>query len=142
MDHAAPAEEAEEGPAPTETLSDGSRLYGKALSETPITPLAEIAASPDTYSGKTVATEGEIARVCQAMGCWMELRADGVEPVRVPMADHAFFLPKDVSGRDAVIEGAVALRALGEGERAHLEGEGATATGQALEIRATGVVIR
>ncbi len=140
--HEEPALEAATGPAPTEVLADGARLYGAALSDTPTIALAEISASPETYDGQVVHTEGTIARVCQAMGCWMELQADGVEPVRVPMAGHAFFLPRDAAGRPAEIEGRVALRTLSPEARAHLEGEGAVATASTLSIDATGVVVR
>lgn len=137
-----PALEVATGPAPTEVLADGARLYGTALSDTPTIDLADISAAPATYDGQIVHTAGTIARVCQAMGCWMELQADGVEPVRVPMAGHAFFLPRDAAGRPAEIEGRVALRTLSPEARAHLEGEGAVATASTLSIDATGVVVR
>lgn len=130
------------GPLPTSTLPDGARLFGTALTDRPATSLAEISASPDAYADQIVRTSGTIERVCQAMGCWMELRAEGVEPVRVPMAGHSFFLPRDVAGRPAEIEGRVALRTLSPEARAHLEGEGAMATAGALSIDATGVVVR
>lgn len=137
------------GPAPTtatpttaEAPAPAEQTFGQALSDRPITPLTEIAASPDRFAGQVVKTEGEIVQVCQRMGCWMEMRAEGVSPVRVPMAGHSFFLPRDVAGRHAVVEGQLALRELPEGERQHLEEEGATATGNAMEIVATGVVVR
>jgi hypothetical protein len=140
-EHETPAAEAS-GPAPTATLPDGSRLFGTALTGLAETPLATISGSPDTYADQVVHTSGTIERVCQAMGCWMELRAEGVEPVRVPMAGHSFFLPRDVAGRPAEIEGRVMLLALSPEARAHLEGEGATATASTLSIEATGVVVR
>lgn len=152
-DHAegAPAEVAREehheeaagsGPAPSAVLPDGARLFGTALSDRAVTPLAEISASPDTFNDQVVRTSGTIERVCQAMGCWMELRAEGVAPVRVPMAGHSFFLPRDVAGRPAEIEGRVAVRPLTDDVRRHLESEGAVATASSLSIDATGVVVR
>jgi hypothetical protein len=128
---------AAEPPAPA-----AEQTFGQALSDRPITPLTEIAASPDRFAGQVVKTEGQIVSVCQRMGCWMEMQAEGVSPVRVPMAGHSFFLPRDVAGRHAVVEGQLALRELPEGERQHLEEEGATATGNAMEIVATGVIVR
>jgi hypothetical protein len=140
---AAPAEEATGGgPAPSAVLPDGARLFGTALSDRAPTPLSEISANPDSFNEQVVRTSGTIERVCQAMGCWMELRAEGVEPVRVPMAGHSFFLPRDVAGHPAEIEGRVAVRPLTEDVRRHLEGEGAVATASALSIDATGVVVR
>lgn len=131
-------------PAPTET--DDGQLFGTAPDAArPLTPLASILAAPDTYQDQVVRTEGEIARVCQRMGCWMELRESAQGPaVRVPMAGHSFFLPRDVSGRRAMLEGRVHVEELSADHRAHLESEGATATAtaSALAIHATGVVVR
>ena len=109
---------------------------------TAIVALSAISEEPQRYEGKVVKTEGEIAAVCQKMGCWMELRAEGVAPIRVPMAGHSFFLPRDVKGRQATVEGTVAVRELSPAERAHLESEGAQATAQTLQLTATGVMIR
>ncbi|MGF1469365.1 MAG: DUF4920 domain-containing protein [Sandaracinaceae bacterium] len=120
-----------------------SRTFGDALdADREMTPLADILAQPERYEDQVVRTEGEITSVCQAMGCWMEVReAAGQPPVRVPMAGHSFFLPRDVSGRHATLEGRVVLRALSPEMREHLASEGATATSSALAIHATGVVI-
>lgn len=142
--HAEPAAEPEVAANPDMvTLEDGSRLFGAALTEgREALPLATISATPEAYADQVVRTTGTISQVCQAMGCWMELTAEGAAPIRVPMAGHAFFLPRDVVGHTAEIEGRVMLVALSEGMRRHLEAEGATATGSALSIEATGVVVR
>jgi hypothetical protein len=133
----------ESGPRPTRVLEDGSRLFGAELSaDRPVTPLAQIAAAPASFAGQVVKTEGTIERVCQAMGCWMELRAEGTPAVRVPMAGHAFFLPRDVGGRSAVIEGRVAVQRLSPEAREHLAAEGAQAVDSELSIEATGVIVR
>ena len=117
--------------------------FGAPLhAETRTAPLDAILDRPTQYADKTVRTEGEIARVCQAMGCWMELRSSATQrAVRVPMSNHAFFLPKHVAGRRAVIEGRVFAQVLTDGERAHLEAEGAHETRTALAIEALGVEI-
>jgi hypothetical protein len=129
---------------PAVEAEPGERMFGEAPDRTrPLTPLASILAEPERYRDQVVRTEGQIAQVCQRMGCWMELR-DGEEgpAVRVPMAGHRYFLPRDVAGRRAMLEGRVAMRALSQGEREHLESEGATATASALSITATGVVVQ
>lgn len=136
------AEAAPSGPRPLRVTDDGARVFGGELGEAPMVALAEITASPDRYAGQVVRTEGTIERVCQAMGCWMELRGENAPAVRVPMAGHAFFLPRDVAGRGATIEGRVAVQPLSPEARAHLESEGAVATASSLSIDATSVVVR
>ncbi len=130
--------------SPSVTLADGARLFGAALAaDRAVTSLRDLTADPARYSEQIVKTEGTINRVCQAMGCWMELRADGVaDAVRIPMAAHAYFLPQDVTGKQARIEGRVSTRPLSEVHKRHLESEGATATRVALAIEATGVEVR
>jgi hypothetical protein len=130
-------------PEPTRVLDDGSRLFGAEMDEArEVTPLADILGTPDRFSGQVVKTEGEIAAVCQSMGCWMEIRANAESPgVRVPMAGHSFFLPRDLSGQRATIEGTVQVAALSEEDRAHLESEGATAADQSVSIEATAVLV-
>ena len=124
------------------TNADGSRLFGAELSE--LTPIALTALldAPADYDGQIVQTEGTISSVCQRMGCWMELRPDeGGAAIRVPMAGHSFFLPRDVSGSRATIEGTVEVQELPEDWQEHLREEGAQAADQSLAISATGVLI-
>ena len=135
--------EASRAPQPVRTQEDGSRIFGAEPSDREAVALSSIMAEPQRFAGQVVKTEGEIAQVCQRMGCWMEITAgEGGEAVRVPMAGHSFFLPRDVAGRQAVVEGTVAVAALDEATAEHLREEGAQATDQALSIEATSVVVR
>jgi hypothetical protein len=141
--HAEHAEQAS-GQAPARTNADGARVFGDELDQAmEVTALTAVIASPAEFSGRVVKTEGVISAVCQRMGCWMELRPTAAEgpAIRVPMAGHSFFLPRDVAGRRATIQGTVAVEPLDEATREHLESEGAQATGEALSIEATGVVV-
>lgn len=56
---------------------------------------------------------GQIDNICQVKGCWMNIK-DGTtiqESVFVQFKDYAFFVPKDASGKEVVIEG-IAYREL------------------------------
>jgi len=104
----------------------------------------QILRDPELFLNKTVKCAGRVARVCQAAGCWLELRPDTVaegEGLRVPMAGHSFFVPQDVVGRRAVVEGNLAARELPQAELDHLRGEGLKAIGP-LFLAATSVVVR
>lgn len=102
--------------------------------------LAELLKAPSAHAGKTIRTSGTIERVCQRMGCWMEIRDAGApSAVRVPMAGHAFFLPKDVAGKRATVQGEVTVTPLTAEHEAHLKEEGAQATDVDVAIVATGV---
>lgn len=48
---------------------------------------------------------GKVDAVCQKKGCWMELKnADGTT-MRVTFKDYGFFMPKDCSGKTAIVDG-------------------------------------
>lgn len=129
-------------PEPTRTLADGTRLFGEELSEIAETSLADIVSEPSRFDGQSVKTAGEITSVCQSAGCWMEIRVDADSPgIRVPMAGHNFFLPRDVVGSRATIEGQVIVAELSAEDREHLESEGAQAGGSEISIEATGVLV-
>lgn len=140
--HAAEHAEAARAPEPVRELEDGSRVFGSEPSDREVTELASIMAEPERFDGQVVKTEGRVAQVCQQMGCWMELQAeeDG-DAVRVPMAGHSFFLPRDIAGRQATVEGTVEVAELDAETQEHLRGEGAQAADQALSIQATAVIV-
>lgn len=139
----APASAASEPAAPAVALAGGEQAFGAPMvgDREPVA-LSAVINDPEAYTGQVVRTEGEISAVCQAMGCWMELRDEQARAVRVPMAGHSFFVPRDVSGRRALVEGPLRVRPLSAAEREHLAAEGATATDVGLELSATSVVVR
>ncbi|MFN3242847.1 MAG: DUF4920 domain-containing protein [Planctomycetota bacterium] len=78
----------------------------------PVT-LAEVMESPKDFVGKKVRVRGPITGVCQVKGCWMNLGkpdAKGNPPIFVKFKDYAFFVPKDASGRDAILEGQLSFK--------------------------------
>ena len=135
------APEAEAEPAAPE-VDPAQTVFGAGVTDRELTSLSDLTASPERFDGQVIKTEGEITAVCQRMGCWMEMRGEeGAPTVRVPLAGHNYFLPRDVSGRRATIEGQVAIRELSDAEREHLASEGAQAVATALQVSATGVVL-
>tara|TARA_R110000850_G_scaffold30630_2_gene84238 strand:- start:88616 stop:89119 length:504 start_codon:yes stop_codon:yes gene_type:complete len=45
-----------------------------------------------------------VTEVCQSKGCWMKLDLGNAETM-VTFKDYAFFMPKDLSGKDVVVNG-------------------------------------
>ena len=87
--------------------------FGDGIVEGPATELAEVMKAPDQFTGKTLRLSGPVTAVCQTKGCWMYLGkpdANGTPPVMVKFKDYAFFVPKDASGRTAVIEGTMTMK--------------------------------
>ena len=131
-EHVAATAAPESAPAPV-----AHRTFGEAISEKNVTALDELLTKPATFTDKTVRTEGKITAVCQAMGCWMEI-GDERGLAHVKMAGHSFFVPKDASGKHAVVQGKVLA---GAKDGCSEEAEHATGEVAKVEIEATGVEI-
>ena len=56
----------------------------------------------DTLNMKMTA---KVDEVCQMKGCWMTLNLEDGNQVRVTFKDYGFFVPKDISGKEVVING-------------------------------------
>lgn len=48
---------------------------------------------------------GDVAAVCQMSGCWVDIDMGNDEIIHVTFKDDSFVLPKDATGKTAVIEG-------------------------------------
>ncbi|MCB0423880.1 MAG: DUF4920 domain-containing protein [Mangrovimonas sp.] len=56
----------------------------------------------DSLDTKMVATVNE---VCQAKGCWMTLKLEDSSEVLVKFKDYGFFVPKNIAGKEVVVNG-------------------------------------
>ena len=88
-------------PAPIATTTAALRLGAPIEASASKVALVDVAKKPTDYIGKTFATTGTVTAVCQHMGCWMELKDDSGSDAHIKMAGHAFFVPKDASGKKA-----------------------------------------
>ena len=56
----------------------------------------------DSINSKMIA---KVNSVCQAKGCWMTLDLGDEQEVMVKFKDYGFFVPKDISGKEVIING-------------------------------------
>jgi len=57
---------------------------------------------------ENVKVKAKVTGVCQAKGCWMNLtstKAEGENQLFVKFKDYGFFMPKDIAGREVIVEG-------------------------------------
>lgn len=66
-----------------------------------------------------VKVEGEVVDVCQMKGCWMTIKLDNGETMRVKFKDYAFFVPKNIQGRTVVFEGEAKIKTTPVAELRH-----------------------
>lgn len=70
----------------------------------------------DTINSKMIATVDE---VCQAKGCWMKLNLENGEQVMVKFKDYGFFMPKDIAGKEVIVNGIAFIDEMSVDEQQH-----------------------
>ena len=70
----------------------------------------------DSINSKMIA---KVTNVCQAKGCWMTLNLDDESEVMVKFKDYAFFVPKDIKGKDVIINGKAYVKEVSVEELQH-----------------------
>jgi hypothetical protein len=53
----------------------------------------------------TLQTTGTVKEVCQAKGCWIKVDAGNGQEMLVKFKDYAFFVPKDIAGKQVILKG-------------------------------------
>lgn len=126
---------------PTVTAA-GTHVYGQPMPLGKPLAIGSALAEVGQWRGRSGKFEGRITEVCQNKGCWLVL-ADGDRYARV-FSGHAFFMPKDTSGR-AVVHGTLAERTVSEEFARHLaEDSGrdpSTVVGEQIEYRIDAVSV-
>ena len=72
--------------------------------------------SGDSINTKMIA---KVKEVCQAKGCWMTLNLEDGNEVMVKCKDYGFFMPKDIAGKDVIINGKAFVEEVSVDERKH-----------------------
>ena len=95
-----------------------------------------------------VKIKGEVTGVCQKKGCWMTMNQEDKE-LFIKFKDYAFFVPKDISGREAIIEGVAYREVVSVDELRHMAEDAghetnhheATTPKPELQLTASGVLV-
>ena len=94
--------------------------------------------------------KGIIDDVCKEKGCWLTMKLPNGETMRVTFKDYGFFVPKDVKGKEIVVEGVAKIDSISiETQRHYAEDSGLskeevqkiTTAKQQLAFEAKGLVI-
>ncbi|MFI1770771.1 DUF4920 domain-containing protein [Thalassobellus citreus] len=70
----------------------------------------------DSINSKMLA---KVTSVCQAKGCWMRLDLEDGNEVMVKFKDYGFFMPKDIAGKEVIINGKAFVEEVSVDEQRH-----------------------
>lgn len=119
--------------------SYGEKISQEGTMET-IDFLAQVSEEESTYKVK-----GVIEEVCQMKGCWMTLKNEKGANIRITFKDYGFFVPKDISGREVIIEGTAMKEVLEEDIAKHYAEDGGKeyddSMRNAISFEAKGVLV-
>jgi len=76
----------------------------------------ELSLKENKYNGKVT---GKVVEVCQAMGCWVKLQKTDGSTILVKAKDHGFTMPKDIVGKNVIVDGEANATEISEKMRKH-----------------------
>ncbi|WP_421942223.1 DUF4920 domain-containing protein [Pedobacter sp.] len=79
--------------------------FGDGVKPGNVKPAAKMEATMGDQKQMDMKIEGKVVEVCKKKGCWMTLEMPNGDPMRVTFKDYAFFMPKDIVGKNVVLDG-------------------------------------
>lgn len=117
-------------PVETEEIAINYQAYGEEISDEEVITASEMTEKykslkpGDTVNVKFAST---VKEVCQKKGCWMYLDM-GEEQAMVRFKDYEFFMPKDITGQEVIVNGKAFVEEMSvEDQRHYAEDGGKTA---------------
>ncbi len=83
------------------------QYYGDTISPENAIPVSEILANMKGKDSIAIKVTGVVNESCKKKGCWMKMDLGNGEEMRVSFKDYEFFVPKNLEGETAIMEGYV-----------------------------------
>lgn len=94
--------------------------FGETISKKGAISVKKLPQKMEDVESLEIKVKGTITGVCQAKGCWMTIDLGDNELMRVTFKDYGFFVPKDVTGKTAIVRGVAKKEIIGVEELKHL----------------------
>jgi hypothetical protein len=85
----------------------------------------------DSINSKITA---KVISVCQSKGCWMILNMEDGNELMVKFKDYGFFMPKDIAGKEVIINGKAFVNVVPVDEQRHYAEDAGKATEEIASI--------
>jgi hypothetical protein len=83
----------------------GIAVYGDSVKNDQVIELANLPKEMADSSKKDIKIKGTVKEVCQSKGCWMLMDLGDGKDIRVTFKDYKIFMPKDLAGKQVVLDG-------------------------------------
>lgn len=83
----------------------GIAVYGDSVKNDQVIELSGLQKEMANQAKKDVKVKGIVKEVCQSKGCWMLMDLGDGKDIRVTFKDYKIFMPKDLAGKEVVLDG-------------------------------------
>jgi hypothetical protein len=80
-------------------------MFGMEITEEGAVSANEVISQLNGADSVKTKLVGPILKVCQAKGCWMTMQVSDDQNMHVSFKDYGYFVPKDIDGKESIIEG-------------------------------------
>jgi hypothetical protein len=96
--------------------------YGEGASEQGAISIKELEkkVGQEPFEGKV---KVKVLEVCEKKGCWMKVENPGGETMMVKFKDYGFFMPKDIIGKQVVLDGEATVEEVSVKQLQHYAGD-------------------
>lgn len=112
-------EENSEAVAEVEQQAPELNYYGDTISPEGAIDGKKLLAMLQENDSVAVKVQGEVNSSCKMKGCWMKMDM-GDKEMHVKFKDYGFFVPKNLGGETAILEGYAKIDTMGVAELKHL----------------------
>lgn len=125
-------------------------VYGDSIFNNSVRSTNELQAMMQKSSFMKLKVKGIVDEVCEKKGCWLTMNLPNGETMRVNFKNYGFFVPKDIKGKEIIIDGDAKVEELSVEDQRHFAEDGGatkaeiekiTAVKKVLAFEAKGVVI-
>lgn len=131
------AQESKEAPIDKINSTRGYAVFGdkindqNAISNTEMAEKYSRMAVADTVRTKFRAT---VTDVCMAKGCWMKVQLHDGQETMVRFKDYGFFMPKDITGKEVIINGFAFVETMSVDDQKHYAKDGGQSEAEIAKI--------
>jgi len=127
-------------------------FFGEKISEEGLVEMPDFLAQMESTDSMNVKLKGTIEKTCKMKGCWMTVKTNEGNTMRVSFKDYGFFVPKEgMEGKEVIIEGMAKKKLTTVNELKHYAQDGGatkaeleaiTEDSEELTFVANGVIIK
>ncbi len=108
--------------------------YGEATTAQGAIPVSQVETkmTNEKFTGKAT---GKVLSVCQEKGCWMKIEKANGETMMVKFKDYGFFMPKNIVGKEVVVDGEATVTETSVKQLKHYAGDAGKSKEEISQIK-------